>query len=363
MQLLGPAAASFFICLLAMIALRPLAIAINLIDRPGGRKLHQGEVPVVGGMAMLLGILLGMGLLPNQDWANPTFLGACALLVTVGLIDDKYNLSPWTRLSAQITATMMLIFGAGAVINSLGSMFGEPLTLVGPMSLLITSLSVIAAINAANMLDGMDGLAGGISLVALSALAILAHQGGNLAAVSISVVIIGSVAAFLVSNLPLDINRKVHCFMGDAGSTLLGFSVAWLGISVSQADVNTAHPVTILWIVAIPLFDLCWTVIRRSVRGVPPFRSDQEHLHHKLLQAGLSVKTTFVTLIGLAIVLATFGIMLEQWGASQVLSLALLITAGIVVVHQLSKPVLLVGLVRQLKAMSLQTVRKYQQRR
>ena len=348
MQLIGPTVASFVLCLLAMFALRPIAIAVNLIDRPGGRKLHDGDVPVVGGLGMLLGIVLGIGLLPLPGWNPGTLLAACAILVTIGLVDDRFDLSPWTRLSVQITASLMLILGAGATVNTLGAPFGTSILLDGIPSYVITLVCMVAAINAFNMLDGMDGLAGALSIVALAALAILANQTGNVIALSISVVIMGAVAAFLVSNLPIDFNRKVRCFMGDSGSTLLGISVAWLCIGVSQDSTATVKPVTMLWIVAIPLYDLCWTVIRRSVRGIPPFRSDQGHFHHMALRAGSSVQGTCVLLVVLAVLLAAFGIGLDLLGVSDSWSLAMLVAAGIVIVNQLHHTSIFWRLVRQL---------------
>src|SRR5689334_2431338 len=94
---LEAAAASFFTCWLAIVALRPLAVAVDLVDRPGGRKTHLGDVPIVGGLAMFLGIVLGVGLLAIPASSAAAFLTACAVLVTVGLIDDRFDLSPWTR--------------------------------------------------------------------------------------------------------------------------------------------------------------------------------------------------------------------------------------------------------------------------
>ena len=335
MHLIGPAAASFCLCLLAMIALRPVAIAVKLIDRPGGRKQHVGEVPVVGGLGMLLGMVLGMGLLPFPNWTSGTLLAACAMLVTVGLIDDRFDLSPWTRLSVQIAASIVLIFGAGATLNALGAPFGEPIWLEGVPSYAITAIAIIAAINAFNMLDGMDGLAGALALVALAALAFLATQGGNAVVLSVSVVIMAAVAAFLVSNVPIEFNRSVRCFMGDSGSTLLGVSVAWLCIEASQGSTPIAQPVTMLWIVAIPMYDLCWTVIRRSIRGIPPFRSDQGHFHHLLLQAGFGAKGAFILLAMVGLVLASFGVVLDRVGVADSWSLALLVVAGILIVRLL----------------------------
>jgi UDP-GlcNAc:undecaprenyl-phosphate GlcNAc-1-phosphate transferase len=330
--------ASFCLCLLAMLALRPVAFAVNLIDRPGGRKLHKGEVPVVGGLGMLLGIVLGTGILNLPGWNSGTLLAACAMLVTIGLLDDRFDVSPWTRLSVQIAASLTLILGASATVKTLGAPFGETIMLEGPLSYAVTTISMVAAVNAFNMLDGMDGLAGALAMVALIALAFLAGQGGHTVALSVSVVIMAAVAAFLLSNLPIEFNRNVRCFMGDSGSTLLGISVAWLCVEVSQAATPAVRPVTMLWIVAIPLFDLCWTVIRRSSQGIPPFRSDQGHFHHLVLRAGFGVKGAFVLLVLLAASLAIFGIAIDLAGIPDSWSLLLLVIAAAAVIKLLNSP-------------------------
>ena len=206
---------------------------------------------------------------------------------------------------------------------------------------------MIAAINAFNMLDGMDGLAGALSLIALTSIAFLAGRSGNTVALSISLIVAGAVTAFLIANIPITFNRKLRCFMGDSGSTLLGISVAWLCISVTQDSASTLKPVTALWIVAIPLFDLCWTVTRRSIRGIPPFRSDQGHFHHMVQQAGVGVQKTFALLITLAMFLAAFGIGLEWLGVSDFWSFLLLIFAGILTVNQLHHPSMLLKLAKK----------------
>jgi UDP-GlcNAc:undecaprenyl-phosphate GlcNAc-1-phosphate transferase len=335
--LIGPAAASFSLCLLAMFALRPIAIALDLIDRPGGRKTHTGDVPVVGGLAMLLGIILGMGLVPLPDLPDATtstLLAACAILVTVGLIDDRFDLSPWTRLPAQLAAAVLLMIGTKSVVLTLGAPFGgSGILLDGWLSYAVTILATIAAINAFNMLDGMDGLAGAMAMVALAALALLSYEAGLIAALSASVVFIGAVSAFLLSNVPIGFNHELRCFMGDSGSTLLGFSVAWLCIKVSQSPLQAAEPVTMLWIVALPLYELVWTVIRRAIRGISPFRPDTEHLHHLLRKAGFGVRGAFVVFVLLAILLAAFGVTIDKLGMSDAWSFSLLTIAGAIVVR------------------------------
>ena len=338
MSLIGPAAASFALCLLAMFALRPVAIAVDLIDRPGGRKQHVGEIPVVGGLGMLLGMVLGMGLLPLPVPVTGALLASCALLVTVGLIDDRFGLSPWARLLAQIAAALLLVFGAQTAVTTLGEPVGVTIWLEGISSYAFTVLCVVAAVNAFNMLDGMDGLAGALAVVALGAIAIFAVQSGDVVALSISVVIMGAVVAFLLSNLPFEFNRGVRCFMGDSGSTLLGVSVAWLCIEISQGPSAGAKPITMLWVVAIPIYELIWTVIRRAARGIPPFRSDYGHFHHLVLRAGFGMKATFVVFVVLAIALAAFGIALDLLGFSDSWSLALFVVAGFLTVTLMYHP-------------------------
>jgi UDP-GlcNAc:undecaprenyl-phosphate/decaprenyl-phosphate GlcNAc-1-phosphate transferase len=330
--LYGPAAASFFLCLLAMFALRPLAVAVDLIDRPGGRKMHKGEVPIVGGIAMFIGIVLGIGLVPLPAESGAAFLAACALLVTIGLLDDRFDLSPWTRLPAQIAAATVLMFGSAAIVTSIGNPLGsEVIDFGGYWAYAATILVTIAAINAFNMLDGMDGLAGAMAILALSALCYLAWTGGMPTAAPISLVFIGAVAAFLLFNLPARFNRQKRCFMGDAGSTLLGFAVAWLCIKVSQGEARAASPVTMLWIVALPLYELVWSTVRRIVRGVSPFRPDDKHFHHMVLKAGFGVRGAFALFVTIGGVLAVCGITVDRMGLSDSLSFALLIVAGILV--------------------------------
>jgi len=330
----GPAAASFSLCLLAIFALRPLAIAVDLIDRPGGRKRHSGEVPVVGGIAMFLGATLGIGLLPLPESTGAVFLAACTILVTVGLLDDRFDVSPWMRLPAQLTAALLLMFGSGAFVTTLGAPLGdEPILLEGFASYAFTALIVMAAINAFNMLDGMDGLAGTTAIIALAALAFLAGSGHLLLVMSVCLVFIGAVAAFLVFNLPTRLNRGMRCFMGDAGSTLLGFAIAWICIKVSQGPRPAAAPVTTLWIVALPLYELLWSTIRRIIRGVSPFTADNNHFHHLLLRAGFGIRGAFAIFVILGSLLALFGVILEVTGVPESYSFLLLIVTGIGVVR------------------------------
>ena len=324
------AVASFFVCAVAILALRPLAIAVDLIDRPGGRKSHHGNVPVVGGLAMFIGVVLGTGLGPLPGAIGNAYLAACAIVVTVGLVDDRFNLSPWTRLPGQIAATLVLIAGAGVSVTSLGNPFGlGVMSIAGYASVAFTVLVVTAAINAFNMLDGLDGLAGSISLMSLCGIAYLSWASGLSAPLAVSLVLVGAICAFLMFNVPIRQNRGVRCFMGDAGSTLLGLSIAWLCIEVSQNPRSHASPVTMLWLVAIPLYELVWSTVRRIVRGVSPFQADRDHFHHLLLKAGFGVRGASLILVLLTVLFCGIGLGFERFRVTDSVSFGVLVVAGV----------------------------------
>jgi UDP-GlcNAc:undecaprenyl-phosphate/decaprenyl-phosphate GlcNAc-1-phosphate transferase len=324
------AAASFFACWLAIIALRPIAVAVNLVDRPGGRKTHHGEIPVVGGLAMFIGIVLGVGLLAIPGASAGAFLAACAILVTVGLIDDRFELSPWTRLPGQIAAALVLIIGSGTTVTTLGNPFGTgPIHFSEVGSIVFTTFIVASAINAFNMLDGMDGLAGTVALTSLLSIALVSGTGGHATALAISMVMIGAVCAFLLFNLPRRSNEKVDCFMGDAGSTLLGFAVAWLCIQISQTPTPAVTPVTTLWFVALPLYELVWSTIRRIIRGVSPFKADTNHFHHLLLKAGFDVRGAFAVFATLTFAFAGVGLLCRHYQLQDRVSLLLVAAFGV----------------------------------
>jgi UDP-GlcNAc:undecaprenyl-phosphate/decaprenyl-phosphate GlcNAc-1-phosphate transferase len=330
------AAIAFSVTVLAIVALRPVAVAIDLVDRPGGRKTHHGEVPIVGGLAMFLGIIVGLGIAGLQLSGTSVFVGACGLLVVIGMLDDRFDLSPWARIAAQSASGFAVIKGSAVLISSLGGLLGGPdVTVSGPAAVIVTLFALVGVVNAFNMLDGMDGLAGTMALVACGGLAYLSLQAGLLAPAMICGVIASSVVAFLLFNLPVSLNRGVRCFMGDDGSTLLGFSLGVMAIYVSQNSVGHFSPVTVLWVIAMPIYELCWTTLRRLIRGQSPFKADAEHFHHVMIAAGFSVRGAFMVYVAFATLIAVCGVLLSQAGIADSISLAMFVIVGGSVVYSL----------------------------
>ena len=294
-------AVAFLITLLFMFSLLPLARSFGLIDRPGGRKMHIGEVPVTGGLAMFGGLLLTSPFVFHNLDGLPFFLTAISVLVLVGALDDRFDLPAAVRALAQTCAALIMALGAGVTVKNLGEPLfsGVGAVGLGPFSALFTVLIVMAATNAFNMFDGSDGVAGVQATVALLFLGFACIMGNRLEALPVVGCLFGCVLAFLIFNWPSARTRELRAFMGDAGSTMLGFSLAWLSVVFSQGESRVISPVAVLWIFALPLYDFFSSMLRRIADGRSPFHGDSEHLHHVLRRSGLSPRrVALVILIG-----------------------------------------------------------------
>jgi UDP-GlcNAc:undecaprenyl-phosphate GlcNAc-1-phosphate transferase len=331
-QIAAAALAALAITIAAMFALRPIAWVVDLVDRPGGHKTHRGEVPVVGGLAMLLGLVLGLAVSSSVIGSLSQYIVSVVLLVVVGSLDDRFDLPPAARLAAQFAAVLPMFFGAGVHIVSFGDLFGLGAIRTGSASLLATAFVTLAAINAFNMLDGLDGLAGGVAAISLGWLLYLSSGSASPIETTLTAVLLACVVGFLFFNVPIRANRRVRCFMGDAGSTLLGFSLAWLCISLSQAPVGRVAPITMVWIVGVPATDVIWTTIRRLARRQSPLRADNEHLHHSLRKAGIGVRGVFGMMVVAAALFGLIGTLLQAANAPDWLSLILLLACGVALV-------------------------------
>jgi UDP-GlcNAc:undecaprenyl-phosphate GlcNAc-1-phosphate transferase len=228
-------------------------------------------------------------------------------MVLIGVLDDRFNLAPLYRLFGQAAAAIAVTYGTGFLMPDLGDLLGFGDISLGWLALPFTVVACMALVNAFNMLDGLDGLAGGCGLVAFLGLSVMAvlHDAPISAALAAS--LLGACAGFLIFNVPARFNRGLRTFMGDAGSTLLGFMLACIGLILVQPTRADIPPVFILWIMPIPIFELFTTTARRLLRGYSPVRGDSNHFHHHLVRAGFSVRLVFVIYAGISL--------LSAWGS------------------------------------------------
>ena len=296
--------------------LNPLARRIGLVDRIGGHKQHELEVPLVGGIAMFCGFLFALLALDVPLGEYRALFAGGALLVIVGVLDDFSHLPAWSRLIGQVAAALLMTQWGGVVVADLGPLLGGESVRLGIWAVPFTVFGVVGVINAVNMMDGLDGLAGSISALVVGLLAYLAFFSGQVAAGAILAVLLAAVAAFLGFNLRLPGGRSARIFMGDAGSLFLGFTLAYFLVYLSQEPVNAIHPVTALWLLALPLFEAVTLIIRRVAAGRSPFAADREHIHHALLVRGFGPVGSLLLVVGIAAVFAIAGALADMAGIS-----------------------------------------------
>ncbi len=285
------------------------ALQLGVVDEPGGRKRHHGTVPLVGGLAMFGGLVA----VAAVAWASGSFqprhaffLAAVSLLVATGYADDRFDLRPRVRFLLQAIAASIMVWGADIRLDNFGDLFGFGDVTTGALAGPITVFAVLGVINAMNMIDGVDGLAGGVALIALLIFAAFVAATGQLHT-TLLLPLIGGVAGFMLFNLRTPWRSRASVFMGDAGSVLLGFSLAWYSVNLAQVrDVFT--PITAIWILAVPLMDTTALMIRRVIKGRSPFSADREHLHHILQRAGFTPEQTVWTVYALTVLLAAVGV-------------------------------------------------------
>ncbi|EGR2692654.1 undecaprenyl-phosphate alpha-N-acetylglucosaminyl 1-phosphate transferase [Vibrio parahaemolyticus] len=307
----------FFSSFATLFLMRKVAKSIGLVDKPNERKLHEGAVPLIGGISICIVLTQFLTFKPEVIEYSWLYVGSIALLTLIGAIDDKIDLSFKIRMGVQAGLSLVMIHIAGIELHSLGNMFGFGEINLGWTGIVITVLAVIGAINAFNMVDGIDGLLGGLSIVTFGALAYLLRVDAQHGLAYFCVVIIVAMLPYIFMNLGI-LGRARKVFMGDAGSMMIGFTVIWLLLGVSQAESKPLmRPVTALWLIAVPLMDMTAIMIRRIRRGDSPFKPDREHLHHIFQRLGLSSKQTLVVICLIASAYAVFGIYGELTGLSE----------------------------------------------
>ncbi len=297
---------------------RKLAKKVGLVDRPDYRKRHQGAIPLVGGISVFAGICFAL-LLTNSYQPHATLYLCCAgVLVLVGALDDRFDISVKLRALVQAVIAVMMMAGADHYLISFGFVIGPIELSVGPFGYLLTLFAVWAAINAFNMVDGIDGLLGGLSSVSFGALGIILFLKGQLSLAFWCFAMIAATLPYILLNLGL-LGRRYKVFMGDAGSTMIGFTIIWILLEATQGSTHDIRPVTALWIIAIPLMDMVAIMYRRLHKGMSPFSADRQHIHHLIMRAGFSSRQAFLLITLSAAILAAIGVIGEylpipEWG-------------------------------------------------
>jgi len=289
---------------------RKMAKHVGLVDRPNYRKRHHGLIPLVGGISVYAGVCFTFAITDEYIPHGWLYLACAGVLVFVGALDDRFDISVKIRAAIQAAiAVVVMVFGK-LHLSSLGYIFGSWEMVLGPFGYLLTLFAIWTSINAFNMVDGIDGLLGGLSCVSFAAIGIILWFDGQYSLAIWCFAMIAAIIPYILLNLGV-LGRRYKVFMGDAGSTLIGFTVIWILLETTQGKTHPISPVTALWIIAIPLMDMVAITYRRLRKGMSPFSPDRQHIHHLIMRAGFTSRQAFVLITLAAALLASVGVVTE----------------------------------------------------
>jgi UDP-GlcNAc:undecaprenyl-phosphate GlcNAc-1-phosphate transferase len=294
-------------------AVRAVALRLGAVDQGGGRRVHDGRVPRLGGVALLvagagaLAIADALGLplaaiLAEHGWHLES-LGLGALLVLLlGVADDLYGVTPRTKLVWQIGAACIVLVGGYEIAAITNPLSGGVVSLA-PFGGMLTVLWIVSITNAFNLIDGLDGLAAGTALIASITLFLVALSEGRPDAAIMACALGGALAGFLRFNF-----APASIFLGDAGSLLLGFLLSVFSIQSLQKGPTAVVVLVPVLMLGLPILEAAVTIVRRAVvNGIASvFQADQEHIHHRLLDLGMTHRRAVLVLY---VVCAAFGLL------------------------------------------------------
>lgn len=318
--------ACFALTLLTLNGLRPVAGTIGLLDFPGGRKTHLSATPLVGGLGIFTSLLLVVFTLPALLAEFASLLTLSAFILFIGTIDDIKDLKPNVRLTGHCLVALSMAVVAGNQIISFGNIIYVGPVDMGILAIPVTVFATVGVINAINMSDGIDGLSGGFMVITLGSLGVMALAGGSTSIASFIALLICSILAFLTMNFRRPWKGRALVYLGDSGSTMLGFMLAWLLIDGSQGTEPLFQPVYALWFMAIPLFDTVNLLFKRPLRGQSPFQPGTDHIHHLLLSRGFSTAEVVLILLALSLLFALAGMLGIYYEASEAFMFQLFIS-------------------------------------
>ncbi|MCL2574606.1 MAG: undecaprenyl/decaprenyl-phosphate alpha-N-acetylglucosaminyl 1-phosphate transferase [Defluviitaleaceae bacterium] len=318
-------ATSFGICLLLTPWARKVSVKLGAVDKPKPRGMHKKPIPRMGGIAIVLGFMATMAIAAifMEEIRTLQFAGfvvGALIIVGLGMLDDIHDLSAKLKLAVQIVAALVVVF-TGTRIEFIGWPYHEVFT---TLSVPITIIWIVGLVNAVNLIDGVDGLAAGVTSIASLFLTILCIMTGSPLAVVFAATLAGSCLGFLPRNFsPADV------IMGDTGATFLGYVLAVssiIGVFKGYALLSVA---IVGFAVALPIVDTAFVMIKRVLSGRSPMSADRGHLHHKLIDAGLSAKQTVIVLYVVSAVAGGVAIMIA---AQNIYALVIGLTALLVTV-------------------------------
>jgi len=300
----------FLVAIAIVLVLTPLVSALaprigGIDDKTDRPRVHKRPVPRIGGLAIVAGILVPMAIFIDLDGGYVGIFIGAACAAALGLVDDIRGLRPSTKLLGMVLIALIPVAGYGVVFHHL------TLPLVGDhdigwVAYPLTVFWIAALANLVNLIDGMDALAAGIVSIAAFSFALLAISFGRADAAVLAAIVCGATLAFLRSNY-----HPAKIFMGDSGALALGFVLATVAVQGVLKTAATIAVVAPLLVMAIPILDTSFVVLKRLKYRRPPWGADHNHFYHRFLRIGFSQRRTAAYLHVWAALVASFAILLR----------------------------------------------------
>lgn len=318
--------AAFLVALIATPVVKSFAFKVGAIDVPkDNRRMHKVPIPRMGGLAIFLGFFLSVLVFASLTEQIKSMLLGAVIIVVLGVLDDIYTLRAMPKLLVQIAAALVAVLGGNEIIvlSNPNVFSADPYWELGWLSIPVSVLWIVAITNAVNLIDGLDGLACGVSTISsLTLLAVaMTVSEGEVA------VLMGALAGACIGFLPYNMN-PAKIFMGDTGSTFLGYILATVsiqGMFKMPTIISFAAPFLML---GLPIFDTCFAFIRRIAHGQSPMQADRSHVHHRLIDMGLSQKQAVAVLYVISAILGVCAVVLTTGGEMRAMMLLVALCAA-----------------------------------
>ena len=287
---------------------RSLAFRIGAVDVPkDNRRMHNHPIPRMGGLAIFFGFILSAIIfVPLETPIRGMLLGG-VIIVILGIFDDIYALPAKPKFLIQIVSALIAVLMGNQidVLSNPNIFSSDPYWHLGVLSIPISVLWIVAITNAVNLIDGLDGLACGVSTISSMTMLVIALTVAEAQVAILMAALAGACIGFLPYNL-----NPAKIFMGDTGSTFLGFVLATVsiqGLFKSYAIISFAVPFLVL---GLPIFDTCFAILRRLARGQSPMAPDRGHIHHRLIDMGFTQKQAVAVLYLISAILGLSAVVL-----------------------------------------------------
>ena len=290
------------------------------------RRMHDHPIPRLGGLAIFLGFMFAALLMIPMDTPKQGMLLGAVIIVVLGIFDDIHALPAIPKFIVQIVAALVAVLSGNRIeVLSNPNIFSDnPVWVLGWLSIPVTVIWIVAITNAVNLIDGLDGLACGVSTISSVTMLVIALLVSELDVA----MLLGALAGACIGFLPYNFN-PAKIFMGDTGATFLGYIMATVSVQGMFKMYNIISFVVPFLILGLPIFDVCFAVIRRVSKGQSPMRPDRSHVHHRLIDMGLSQKQTVGVLYVISAILGLSAVVLTASNAlkAMVFLLAVILVA------------------------------------